>query len=421
VNQKRAAKQDSDCRETTRKWVERAHALKPLLEAAAPEIDQKRTITPEVLDALHEARMFRTVVPRSAGGAELRPAIHAQVVAAIAEGDASVAWCIAQSACASMAAAYIEPHVAKEIYEDPRGVFTFGFTTHNPPCLAVLTKGGWRVTGTWHFGSANRFATWLGGHCRLCNKEGEPIRDKNGRFMERTMIFPRSSANVNEQTWNVMGLRGTGSDPYSVSDLFVPEAYSVVARVTARDHNLPEDGVAEPEPERRERGILYRHSMQLVASCGLSSVATGAAQAMFDAFLLLARNKTPSNAISLRDDNWVQARTAQADAKISSARAWLVQLLHQAWDECETAGEVSFPTRIKLRQAATHQIDSAREAAEMLFREAGATAIFESNPFEQRFRDVNTVSIQVQGSIARMQAAGQYYLGLRPQQLVLIP
>lgn len=421
MNQKKADEQESDWREAAQQWVQRARRLKPLLEAAAPEMERRRTITPEVLDAMHEAQMFRTVVPRSTGGAELRPAIHAQVVAAIAEGDASVAWCVAQSACASMAAAYIEPHVAKEIYEDPRGVFTFGFTIHNPPCLAVPVKGGWRVTGTWNFGSANRIATWLGGHCRLCNKEGEPIRDKNGRFMERTMIFPRSSANVNERTWNVIGLRATGSDPYSVNDLFVPEAYSVVARVSARDHNLPEDAVAEPEPERRETGILYRHSMQLVASSGLSSVAIGAARAMFDAFIPLARNKTPSNAIPLQQDNWVQARTAQADAKISSAEAWLVQLLHQAWDECETAGAVRFPTRIKLRQAATHQIDSAREAAEVLFREAGATAIFESNPFERRFRDVNTVSIQVQGSIARMQAAGQYYLGLHPQQLVLIP
>jgi indole-3-acetate monooxygenase len=88
---------------------------------------------------------------------------------------------------------------------------------------------------------------------------------------------------------------------------------------------------------------------------------------------------------------------------------------------CWDGDAVSFPTRIKLRQAATHQIDSAREAAEIVFRESGATAIFESNPFERRFRDVNTVAIQVQESIARMQAAGQYHLGLQPQQLVLIP
>jgi len=406
---------------TTREWVERARALKPVLEESAAEIEQTRSIPAHVLDALHAAQMFRTVMPRSVGGAELDPATHAQVVAAIAEGDASVAWCIAQAACASMACAYLKPHVAQKVFGDPHAVFTFGYTRGEPPCLAIPAEGGWRISGTWTFGSGNRAATWLGGHCRLCDEKGEPRKHPDGRFVERTMIFPRSAATVDDASWDVMGLCGTGSDTYSVSDVFVPGDYTVIPRVTARDHNLPEGVVAQAEPERQESGILYRHSMQLVASCGLSSVAIGAAQAMLDAFIPLARKKTPSNAIALRDDGWVQARLAQADAKISSAKAWLVSLLHEAWEECATEGLVSLPLRIKLRQACTHQIDSARDAADILFQEAGATAIFRSNPFERRFRDVHTVSIQVQGSIARMQSVGQFYLGLTPAQLILVP
>ncbi len=374
------------------------------------------------MDALHEAKMFRTVLPRSVGGAELNPATHAQVVAAIAEGDASAAWCIAQSACAAMAAAYVEPHIAQEVFGERDSVFTFGFASGNPPCLAIPVEGGWKVDGTWAFGSANRISRWLGGHCRLCGEDGTPLQHPNGRFVERTMIFPRSATTVRDDTWDVMGLVGTGSDTYSVTDLFVPTEYSVVPRVSARDQQLPDgERAAEPEPERRESGILYRHSMQLVATVGLSSVAIGIAQATLDAFIALAKKKAPSNAnLSLRDDTWVQARIAQADSKLCSARAWLVQLLNDAWDECVTSGEVSFATRIKLRQAGTHQIDSSREVVDVLFREAGATAIFTSNPFERRFRDVHTVSAQVQASIARMQSAGQYYLGLTPQ-LILIP
>jgi indole-3-acetate monooxygenase len=124
---------DSISPKTTREWVERARALKPLLEASAAEIEQSRTIPDYVLEALHDAQMFRTVMPRSVGGAELDPATHAQVVAAIAEGDASVAWCIAQAACASIASAYLDPRVAHEIFNDPRAVFTFGYTRGEPP------------------------------------------------------------------------------------------------------------------------------------------------------------------------------------------------------------------------------------------------------------------------------------------------
>jgi alkylation response protein AidB-like acyl-CoA dehydrogenase len=148
---------------------------------------------------------------------------------------------------------------------------------------------------------------------------------------------------------------------------------------------------------------------------GLSSVAIGIARATLDALIVLAKEKSPSSAIrSLRDDNWIHARIGQTDAKISAARAWLIQLLRDAWRECSTIGQISFPLRVKIRTACTHQINEARDAVDMIYLEAGATAIFRSNPFERRFRDMHTVSQQVQGSVARMQSVGQYYVGSSP-------
>ncbi|MGJ5202882.1 hypothetical protein [Bradyrhizobium sp. HKCCYLR20261] len=407
--------------ENGRDRIALARALKPLLEQHGRDSDATGAIAAPVLAALHANQTFRATLPRSVGGLELRPEIHAQIVAALAEGDASVAWCVAQSACASSISAYLAPEVLHEIFAAPQAVFTFGFASLDPPCLAIPVAGGWRVTGTWSFGSASRIATWLGGHSRLTDDRGVPLKDTAGRPVERTMIFPRESASIHPDSWDMMGLRGTGSDTYSVKDLFVPAGFSAVPRGRGRDHNLPEDVVAEAEPERREPGILYRHSMQLIACAGLSSVAIGAARAMFDQFVALARGKTPSNAIALRDDGWIQARVAQADSLISAAQAWLLQLLREAWAQCEADGAISFPLRIKIRQACTHQIDCARDAANILFKEAGSTALFRHNGFERRFRDIHAVSNQVQGSIARLEAAGQYYLGLPPQQLTLIP
>lgn len=328
--------------EIAREWIERARALRSMLAAAAPRIEQSRTLPLDVLDAMHAAQMFRMTVPKSVGGAELYPATFAQVVATIAEGDASAAWCIGQTACAMMAAAYVEPHIAKEVFGNARSVFTFGFTAGQPPCLAVPVKDGWIVNGTWTFASGNRLCNWLGGHCRLCDESGAPLKNPEGRFVERTMIFPRGSATVDEGIWDVMGLCGTGSDTYSVKDLFVPTAYSVIPRVSARDQQLPEGVRASvPESERREKGILYRFSMQAIASAGLSSVAIGIARATLDEFIALAAKKSPFNANqSLRDDGWIQARIAQANAKVSAASAWLVQLLHESWDECADTGGI---------------------------------------------------------------------------------
>jgi alkylation response protein AidB-like acyl-CoA dehydrogenase len=402
-------------------WIARARSLKPLLEAAAPRIEDAKSLPADVLEAMHEARMFRMLTPRSVGGAELDPATYAQVVSVLAEGDASVAWCVAQTSPSSMIAAYVEPSVATELFGDPNSVFTWGFASSQPPCRAVAAKGGWVVNGVWTFASGNRLCQWLGGHVQLCDETGAPHVQSNGRIAERTMLFPRSSVTVREDRWDVIGLAGTGSDTYEATDLFVPTRYSVVQRGIGRDQQLPEGIRGEPDPDRRERGALYKHSNQTLFQAGLSSVAIGLARATLDAFIALAKEKSPSIANqALRDDAWIQARIAQADAKISAASAWLKSLLREAWHECATAGEVSFPMRMKIRTACTHQIAEARDAVDMIYLEAGATSIFRSNPFERRFRDMHAVAQQPQGSVARMQTVGQYYLGIKPN-LFLLP
>lgn len=402
-------------------WINRARALKPVLENAAPRIEHGKTIPPDVLEALHNAGMFRMMMPRSVGGAELDLATYAQVIALIAEGDASAAWCIAQTSGCSMAAAYLDPGVAKEVFASPSAVLTWGFASGQPPCRAVPVKGGWIVNGAWTFASGNRLCQWLGGHVQICDDSGIPRLRADGGIMERTMLFPRSSARVREDLWDVVGLAGTGSDSYAVTDLFVPAEYTVVPRGIPSDQHLPEGVKAEPDPERREFGVLYRCSNQAAFQVGLTSVAIGLARATLDTFIVLAKKKSPSSAThSLRDDTWVQARIAQADAKISAASAWLVKLLEEAWQEAESFGEISFPLRVKIRLACTHQITEATEAVDMIYREAGATAIFRNQPFERRFRDMHTVAQQVQGSIARIQTVGQYYLGMKPQ-LFLLP
>jgi alkylation response protein AidB-like acyl-CoA dehydrogenase len=396
-------------------WIARARSVKPLLAEAAPRIEREKGIPADVLDELHRLELFRMLLPRSLGGAELDLATYVQAISIIAEGDASTAWCMAQTTGCSIAAAYLQPSVASELFGPRDAVLAWGFASANPPPRAVPAPGGWRVSGTWSFASGNGAARWLGGHSRLCNEQGEPQRHPDGSPVDRTMLFPRASAAVRNDVWDVIGLVGTGSGTYTVEDLFVPHSHSVRTRALGIDHQLPEGVTAAPDPERREGGVLYRISSQTAFAAGLTSVAVGIARAMLDAFIALARSKSPTSATqSLRDDNWVQVRVAQADARISAASAWLEKLLGEAWHEAATQGTVSFPLRMKIRLACTHQAMEAAEVAETLYREAGATAIFKSQPFERRFRDMHAACQQVQSNVARLQNVGQYYLGLQP-------
>jgi alkylation response protein AidB-like acyl-CoA dehydrogenase len=199
-----------------------------------------------------------------------------------------------------------------------------------------------------------------------------------------------------------MGLRGTGSDTYSVTDLFVPAAF-----VAARDDSA-----------RREDGVLYRFSsLQLYAS-GFAGVAMGIARSTLDAFIVLARNKVPFRGkTTLRDNNVVQSEAAQAEARLRSARALFYRSLEEITGEVERGGRITLDQRMAIRLASTFAIHQSMSAVDMAYHAAGSTAIFEENPFERRFRDIHTVSQQVQGRSEHFETVGQYLLGLAPDTL----
>jgi alkylation response protein AidB-like acyl-CoA dehydrogenase len=213
------------------------------------------------------------------------------------------------------------------------------------------------------------------------------------------MLFRRQIATIKD-VWQVVGLRGTGSDTYSEQDLFVDDAHTIT-----RDR---------PE-ERREPGLIYRFAAMQIYASGFAAVALGAARAALDAFIDLARGKTPALTTSaLRDNAVIQSAIGIADAKLNSARIWLIHVLRETQDAVTIAGELTTDQRIAIRQAATFAIHQAKEVVDVAYHEAGATAIFDANPFERRFRDVNTVTQQVQGRRSHFETVGQHLLGSQP-------
>jgi indole-3-acetate monooxygenase len=377
-------------------YIARARKLAPLLAAAAPRIDAARELPPDVLDAMHAAGMFRLLVPRSIGGAELDFVTYIQCVEAIASGDASVAWCMNQGSGCSLSAGYLEPAVAREVFGGKRDVLAWG---QGPGAKAIRVDNGWRISGTWAFASGSRHATWLGAHCPCFEADGTPHRQPDGRPLERTMLLRREQAAI-EDVWQVVGLRGTGSDTYTVRDLFVDDV-----------HTLTRD---RPE-ERREQGLLYRFSGMNIYASGFAAVALGIARATLDAFLELARGKTPAlTQTSLRDSAMIQSTIGIADAKLQAARTWLIHVLQETQEAVKLAGELTTDQRMAIRPASTYAIHQAKEVVDVAYHEAGATAIFDANPFERRFRDVNTVTQQVQGRRSHFETIGQHLLGANP-------
>jgi alkylation response protein AidB-like acyl-CoA dehydrogenase len=368
-------------------FIARARALAPAIAAAAEDIDERRDLTPAIVQSLIEGGFFRMLQPRSLGGAELRPAIFSQVTEALAEADASTAWCVCQNNGCSMSAAYLNEAAAREIFGPPTGILAWG--PPGAPYEAQPVEGGYRISGTWRFASGSHHATWLGAHMRIAGGKGI-----------RTMLFPKSSVRMND-IWHTIGLRGTGSDEYVVENLFVPSHHSILR-----------DG---PE-ERREPGSLYGFTSNQLYSAGFAGVALGIARGTINAFLDLPENKTSRGASrTIRENNVVQSQLAQCEARVRSARAFLHSVHEDAWRTVEQAGAQTPEQRTMIRLASTWAIQQSRETVNTLYHATGSAAVFEANPFERRLRDIHTVAQQSQGRQLHYETVGQILFGLVPE------
>ncbi len=361
----------------------------PRVAAFADEASRDREIPAALANELKDRGLFRLLLPRSVGGAEMDHPDFLDVVEAFAEVDGSVAWCINQNNVYSTRASVMPPELAQEIWGDRRAVVTNG----PPQWTEVEREGdGYRLSGRWNFSSGVPHATWLAALTTLRDADAED----NGE-LPRTMILPKSEADLVDN-WQVNGLRGTGSLGFEVRDAHVPFGRTFCA-----------DGAP------REPGPLYAMPMVLMFASGFSTVALGAARASLDALIEMAGGKTIQGRGLLRDDPATWRQVGQAEATWRSARAFLRQSASEAWRGACEDGAPSLDQRIRLRLAATHGIRMAAQVVDTVYNLFGSQAIFERNPVQRRFQDVHVISQQIQGRMDHYDVAGQHFLGLEAE------
>jgi alkylation response protein AidB-like acyl-CoA dehydrogenase len=373
--------------------IERARTLAPLIAGEADEIERTRSLTEPVVSALIDNGLYRVLLPQSVGGAEASPEIFMQVLEEVAKADASTAWCLGQCSVCAMVAAYLDPDAAHEIFNKPPGVLAWGAIANEVQVVA----GGYRASARWDFASGSRQASWLGAHVRVIEADGKPRLKPNGAPEVRTILFPVTSATMYD-VWDVIGLNGTGTDSYSVENLFIPEKFAA----------LRDDPSA-----LREHGSLYKLTTFSVFGLGFAAVSLGVARATLDAAIDLARGKESVGLKAMRENSAVQAQVGRTEGNLRAARAYLYATVAEVWRELTRTGEATDEHRIALRLAATWTIHQATSVVDTAYRMAGATAVFRANKFERRFRDMHAIAQQVQARDTHYEDVGKAMLAAR--------
>ena len=209
------------------------------------------------------------------------------------------------------------------------------------------------------------------------------------------MLFPKSEARIIDN-WYVLGLRGTGSDSYSVKDLFVP------------DDHAPARDMAE---ERREHGPIYPIGSTLLYASGFCSVTLGLARRMLETYTELARGRQSRASTSvMARNNSVQREIGLLEARLSAARAFLHEAVGQVY-EASAAGTLEVDLRMRLRLATTFGMNEATDVSIACYRGAGTAAISEKQPFERRFRDAMSASQHLQAMLPMIEMVGRHIIG----------
>ena len=373
-------------------FVEAAKGLAPQIQASADEIERSRRLPLPLVDAMAQAGLFRLWIPRSLGGEETDPTTLVRVVEEVSRADGAAGWCLGIGGTYGAFGGYLSADAAHEIYGSDPLVRTAGAL--RPFGNAVVVDGGYRVTGRWPLGSGCQHSGWIVGGCRILDGD-QPRLLPNGTPLMRVLFFPAADCEILD-TWHSIGLRGTGSHDYTVTDVFVPAARSLSLR--------------EPPVEP---GPLYAMPTIALSAPALAAVGLGIARHAIDLLLELAQTKIASRSRqSLRGDVTMQASLGQAEALLRSGRAFLYETLEEGWKVTNAGQSLTVSQRAMLWLASTHAVTSAKQATELMFSAGGSASPYTSGGLERCLRDIHAVGQHLTLTPPNYQMAGQAFLDL---------
>jgi len=381
--------------------VQAAAALQPVLRQYREAIEREQRLPKALVETLCAAGFYRMVIPRALGGLQVDPLTYLRVVELLAEGVGSVGWNLANNSIGQLVTLGLPDEGVEEIHGG--GPAIMAGTAVQGGGQAIEVPGGYRVSGRWPFGSGCQESAWMLGSFEVLD-DGQPRLRPDGAPLYRRGIFARAEAEIVPGSWDVAGLRGTGSFDWTVDDVFLPERRTVPHAFAPLDNEW-----------QRWPGMTY--AMPAVAWVGPhhSAVITGIARAGIDALIALAIEKTPRGRTGrLCDSPQVQDAVGRADAILNAGRAYRTAMITELWTTIAAGRGTALEQRARCRLAAIHAADSAREAMDLMYRHGGSTSFKRESRLAECWRDLHVVGQTVTIAPEWYPIGGRVYLGMDP-------
>jgi alkylation response protein AidB-like acyl-CoA dehydrogenase len=386
--------------ESEARLLDQADRIAELATRHASESEAARTLCPPLLEALKATDLLRLWVPAELGGLQATPALGMEAMERIAAADGSTAWTLGiATGCNGIASPRLEPDLSKQLFLEEPAFIMAG--SASPGGHAEPIDGGYRVSGRWHYASGGPHADAFFGECFLV-VDGKQQMTRAGLPDTRAMLFAPDQVELLD-TWNAAGMRGTGSHDFTVEGLFVPEGRSFSVW-------------KKPHPYS---GTLFRYPIGSLLAFNLAGIPLGLGRGAIDAFVELARDKVPTGyRVPLAEREPVQAKVAEAESLVRSARAFLMQTAHETWQTLDRGGELDIEQRALVRMATSYGAESCSRAVDLMFHAAGMSGVQSGHPLDRAFRDIHVARQHFIVGPSSLEAAGRVFLGLDPAAML---
>ncbi|WP_016931767.1 acyl-CoA dehydrogenase family protein [Rhodococcus sp. R1101] len=374
------------------------------IRADGAEGDTLMRLTDRSAKRLRDAGVIRLLQPKEFGGLEAHPREFAETAMAIGAMDGATGWVSGIVGVHPWEMAFFDPKAQEEVWgENPD---TWIASPYAPMGVATPVDGGYILNGRWSFSSGTDHCDWVMIGAAVGDKDGNRLNPPQSLHV----LLPRSDYTIDHESWNVVGLRGTGSKDLIVKDAFLPEYRTLRAeRVMG--------GVAWQDAGRDE--TLYKFPFSCIFPLGITSSLIGIAEGALNCYIESQRERVTVSGTAIKQDPYVLSALGNAAAEIAASRAAILETVDRFWDLTEKGVEVTFEQRAIGRRTQTAAAWRAVAAVDEIFARAGGGALQLSNPLQRFWRDAHaglSHAIHVPGSI--FHAATLCQLGEEPQGMM---
>jgi alkylation response protein AidB-like acyl-CoA dehydrogenase len=382
--------------------VRAAAELRARIRTYHDEIEREQRLPKDLVGEFHRLGFYKMVMPRQLGGLQVDPLTYVRVVELLAEGAGSVGWNVCNNSIGQLVTLGLSDDGVKEVYAGGADTVIAG-TAVMGGGQAVPVDGGYRVTGRWPFGTGCQESAWMLGSFQILDRD-RPRPSPDGNSVHWRGVFARAEVQLVEGSWDVAGMRATGSFDWTVDDVFLPERRTMVHA-----------GIPLDNQWKRWPGVSYALPAQAWVGPHHSAVITGIARAGIDALIALAAEKTPRGRTQrLCENPQVQDAVGRADTMLNAGRAYRTAMVTELWNTVAAGGETTLEQRARCRLAATYAADSAREAMDLMYRQGGSTSYRRESRLAECWRDLNVVGQAVTLMPEWYPMGGRLLLGMDP-------